>query len=231
MSIALFDFILNTFIIPAPIIAKPQYQLYNGPEWDGYRIGDFLKYKKMQDKSYVSKYPGSIAEKYLEINKGEFKNNNTQSILKALEETCNEEDSGHVVIHLRIGDVTDRYLRKYGRACTRKRYVSPEKYKRIGEEIKKRGINRNKKIKIIAGIHLKKVDGHQINVQDSIDYINEVKKQLDLGDIEVVSGSPDRDMCMASNAALFIPSKGGFSELAAHMTRSKGGDVIPINEL
>jgi hypothetical protein len=187
--------------------------LYNGKKWFEYRLGDLFYLPHLVDKKYHSqRFPYSIATEYSSICSN---NNNLQDIKKVIDTKLLKESD--MVLHLRIGDVVD----KYTTYITNKHYFKNEEWwKGLIKFIKENKIQR---VIILAGAHMPEC------LEKSWKYLQSKRKFLEENDIKVnyrLACSPDEDILFSVKAKYFATSGGQYGKLLSELIQEYGGKVF-----
>ena len=192
--------------------------LYNGKQWDNYRLGDVILMSPHDQRFYNSnykdnilyhttKYPDSIAAEYIRNNK---KHQNFELLKEILKNRKNDNeilDNNTLVLHIRVGDVlckkvwTDNAEQYYSKKGDLRWWNQVINY------INKNNIN---SVIIIAGTHFKEC------LKESADYINDRTTFLQSNGLNVshhLGKSPDDDLIFCQNAKHFITTGGGYGNL------------------
>ena len=201
---------------------KPKYNLYNGPYWYYYRLGDIIngymiRSNEPGQKKYLedisTRWPESISDKYVKRSSypHSFKIRDLNILIDILNEINDEKPSTNtLVIHLRLGDVVGMWNKGIlsGTTTSINHYVKgPEYYKQILQKIKQN--NNIQNIKIITGTHFNQ------DIDASINYLDHIVSIFDSDyDVEVkITNNPDKDFYYMCHSKFFCPSGGGFSNL------------------
>lgn len=202
---------------------QPIYDIYNGPEWDNYRLGDIIKgwmFPRPEDKGYLNdvskKWANSIADKYMkQVGYPQSFRNNDMDTLQDLFTSMDYEtpDTNTVVIHVRIGDIASPKTAWSVHIKNRVRDIPY--YKRMLTLIKRHPDIR--KVRIIAGAH------KNMNQTESSKMLNDVMRVFSDYDTQVVlTHNPDKDFYYMCHSKYFVKSGGGFSNLIEKYVRENG---------
>jgi len=202
---------------------RPIYDIYNGPEWDEYRLGDVIKgwmFPRPEDKKYLKnvhiKWPNSIADKYMKRvgYPQSFKNNDMDTLRDIFTDMDHDTpDNDTVVIHVRIGDISSPKTATKVHIKNRVRDIPY--YKRMRTLIERYPAIR--KVRIIAGAH------KNMNQRESSEMLNDVMGVFRDYDTQVVlTHNPDKDFYYMCHSKYFVKSGGGFSNLIEKYVRENG---------
>jgi len=192
--------------------------LYNGGEWDSYRLGDIVLQPEnsvFYDPNHnwnilyhTSKFPGSIASEYLEKNKPiEYAN---IGLLKKIISKRNKSidiPNDTLVLHMRIGDSLCMRLAEDDAPDVYSKKGNVEWWNDIVKYIKKENIT---SVIIVSGTHFKQC------LQESANYIMDRAKFLKKNGVSVqyrLGQPPDDDIIFCKNAKHFKSTGGGFGKL------------------
>ena len=202
--------------------------LYNGDQWNKYRLGDVYNVSKKNSLYkpwgignilyHKTEFPGSIANEYINRNKIDKENYN---LLKEIidSKTIDRSDNPDTLfLHIRIGDVL----------CEKTLWLNkingPKSYSKVGETdwwndiltyIRENQINR---VVILAGSHKRSC------LKESEDYIEDRKKFLIENGLNVdlrLGQSPDEDLIMCFYGKHFISTGGGYGNMIKHLKKNK----------
>ena len=195
--------------------------LYNGQQWNEYRLGDVYHSPPHildpNDKENVLyhkyKFPGSIANEYINTNKEGPKN--TFLLLKIINSKIKNKNNYQdtLFLHIRVGDVLCNFNDEWIR-----RINGPLYYSKKGDKvwwngvlnyIKNKGINN---VVIISGTHKPEC------LKQSSDYLLDRKNflQQNIKNLNVsfrLGQSPDEDILTCAYVKHFITTGGGYGEL------------------
>lgn len=210
------------------LINNTEYFINNNIKWKGYRLGDIVKYWDVPENyinSIKNKYPGSIGDLYLKLNK-------TKKINLKLLYQLIDEKSKHIkkpskndfVLHLRVGDSIKDY--KNGNFLYNYTPFTNMCYATKLENIKKNITHMKKKhVVLVYGNH-KPNDVERTKINKL--YLKNVKRILRNNNIiftELNSKNPDTDFLYMCNSKYFGQSGGGYSKLIADYIKHKGNSV------
>jgi hypothetical protein len=198
--------------------------LYNGDQWNKYRLGDVVfrdpKGKYYTDDFYDSVlyheelYPGTIASEYIKLNK-KLKTISNFSLLNDIiskkQKNKNEISKNTLILHIRVGDVMCNFKEN-------ERSTFHNKYTKKGDTlwwnsvlgyIDKNNIN---EIIILSGTHF------NMCIKESSDYLIDRKNflQKNRKNLKItfrIGHSPDDDILLCKNTKHFITTGGGYGEL------------------
>ena len=202
-------------------------KIYNGNEWDNYRLGDVYHLSKkhklysLLDKENVlyhkTKFPGSIANEYINKNEMDQKNYN---LLKKIIDSKTIDRSEHpdtLFLHIRVGDVL----------CEKNEWLDtvngPKSYSKVGDTdwwnniLTYIHINNIKRVVIISGSHKMSC------LKESKNYIKDRKKFLTDNNLTVdlrLGQSPDEDLIMCFYVKHFISTGGGYGNLIKELKKN-----------
>ena len=210
---------------------------HNSVNWPKYSLADFFKdplIRKSYREAIINRYARSLASRYIQLSPdGAFGN---ASILNGIiREKFDQLPSGHVAVHLRVGDileksnisVTDRLSK--GAASS---YWAPLRpsfhvyspplsyYEAVVNELKERG---EKSVVLVAGVR------NSSNTVKSCQYVNRVASFFLRQGIVIkyrLGNAPDEDVAYLSRSRIFVPSGGGFSKMSSMLVRENGGHVL-----
>ena len=201
--------------------SHPIYDIYNGPEWDHYRLGDIINGWSWEnnDSHYLRdvkhKWSNSIAYLYMKHvgYPSSFKNNDLPT-LRYIFSTMNEKQptADTLVIHIRLGDVlTHKRKEEYVRDLPF--------YKRMHAKLK--DYPEIKKVAFVAGAHLdKNKEASSKMLYDTMRVFRDYDTQL------LLTHDPDKDFYYMCHSKYFMKSGGGFSNLIEAYVRKNGGVVF-----
>ena len=202
-------------------ITTSYFTLYNGDEWDNYRLGDVFRFDE-NDTHYnpehndnilfhTEKFPDSIASSYMKRN---IPNNGgnlslLKEIIKEKDDTLLHEVSDDtLVLHMRVGDIfgTHSHVENAPHFYGKKGDV--EWWNSVIDFIKNNNI---KSVIILSGAHINKY------LEESSDYIKDRSQFLKDGtgvSIDYRIGQPpDDDVIYCSKAKHVMTTGGGFGNL------------------
>jgi uncharacterized membrane protein len=192
-------------------------QLYNGKEWEGYRLGDIIKkYQNVAEKSF-KKFPNSIGAKYYSLTKKKNELDILNQIIHSPEFIKYHSPKNTCSLHLRLGDILSKHLIKQDR------YYHPISYyeNHVIPQLKKYEIN---EIDVIAGTH------YNMYLVKSMEYLLNLIIILEKHNINIkkirLGNSPDEDFVFMCTSKYFIRSGGGYSSLICEMIKKNNGIVI-----
>jgi hypothetical protein len=247
------SFITILFIILLIILLNYTFKnkenfMNNEENWYNYRLGDMLEYcnwpewRKKKKHNYdfldpvsVSKrYPNSIGDIYFKRLKK--KEKNLDLLYKIIDEKShnnkNIPKNNEVVLHLRIGDV----IEKCDNDVFKYRYSNHKHSKgfyAIKLENIKNNLNlfKNKKVILVYGNHLTDTitNTQRKCTELYLQKIRELFKNNNITFQERQSGNPDEDFVYMCNSKVFCKSGGGYSNLISKYVRSRGNEVIDLN--
>ena len=197
--------------------------LYNGDEWNSYRLGDvyFLdENDRIYDPNFYENvlyhkthFPGSIANEYINTNTSGREN---KKLMKNIIQSKSKDTSRHndtLFLHIRVGDVIcvkdNDWMNKVN---------GPLYYSKVGnvtwwnDVLKYIQSNNITKVVIISGVHKK------LCLQESANYISDrsafLKENIPGLKISYRLGqSPDEDILMCYYVKHFISTGGGYGLL------------------
>lgn len=196
-------------------------KLYNGDKWGEYRIGDVYNvYDHVYDSRdkenvlyHKSKFPGTIANQYINQNKTGKKN---PKLLLEIIKNKTKDKSTHpdtLFLHIRVGDVicnlSDPWIKQINGPLYYSKKGDTKWWGGIVKYIKN---NKIKRVVIISGSHMDKC------IDESMHYINDRKKFL-LSSVPGISveyrigQSPDEDILSCAYVDHFKTTGGGFGNL------------------
>ena len=202
-------------------------KLYNGDEWNEYRLGDVYNgYQHVYDSNHPEnvlyhkyKFKDSIANEY--INKNVLNHKNTNLLLDIINNRTKDKNSytDTLFLHIRVGDVICDFDHEYI-----KQVNGPLTYAKVGDKswwngvlkyIKSNGI---KKVVIISGTHMNKC------IKESSSYLLDRKKFLKerLPYLNVsfrLAQSPDKDLLTCAYVDHFITTGGGYGNLIKEINK------------
>ena len=214
---------------------KPKYNLYNGPYWDSYRLGDIvngymIRSDDPKQKKYLkdisTRWPNSIADKYVKQSgyPKSYKMNDLhilQNILDGI--NYDKPDKNTLVIHLRLGDTVEMWKKGEIQSWMngKTHYVKgPDYYKQLLPKLKE--ITDIHNIDIIVGVH------YNIELDDSIEYLDNIV-DIFKNDYNVnvkITNNPDKDFYYMCHSEYFCPSGGGYSNLVKSMVKLYNNEII-----
>ena len=194
-----------------------------------YRLGDMILHKFHRNKNlgklcHLTIYPNSIASEYLKKTNKSNDINVLYDIVKKRSNLINLPNNNELIIHIRIGDVIDKrnisvdeFLYNYYYDTNyffyKLNYVKPYSfYKKIIDKLPK---NINKVI-FVGGYHYKQ------DRTKSKEYISKLQKFFNSYGFDTstrINNDPDEDFIYMSNAAYFVQSGGGFSQLIGNIVK------------
>jgi hypothetical protein len=208
--------------------------LYNSDKWGAYRIGDCIRFPEFLVESnpycllyHIYKYPGSIAQEYLQTKYPQLKDRNYDK--KAFEKYINKNveslrndypllikiinkrktneiiPENTLILHIRTGDVL------CGHSSDQKKYSKvgdPGWWNTVVEYIKNHGITN---VIILSGSHFKRcLERSKKYLKDRAEFL---KKQTGVSIEYRIGKSPDDDILFVSNYKHFITTGGGYGAL------------------
>lgn len=201
-------------------VSHPIYDIYNGPEWDSYRLGDVIKgWLTDNDPDYLTsvheRWPNSIGDKYMKhVGYPETFEKNDMPTLRDIFSTISDEgpDRETAVIHVRLGDIVKH--------AWKNTYVRDMAYyKRMLKSMREHPEIR--KVRIIAGAHLNE------NRKASSELLHDIMGVFKGYDTQLVlTHNPDKDFYYMCHSKYFVKSGGGFSNLIEKYVRENGGTVF-----
>jgi len=194
-------------------------KLYNGNEWDEYRLGDvYNAHQHVYDPNHPEniyyhkyKFKGSIANQYINKNISGGKNKALllDIINKMVKDKFNYPDT--LFLHIRVGDVI------CGKDFPLSVINGPLIYSKVGDTTWWNGVlkyiksNDIKKVVIISGTHMNKC------IKESTDYLLDrekfLKSKLNLTVSFRLGQSPDEDILTCAYVKHFITTGGGYGNL------------------
>ena len=214
------------------VIDNTEYFINNNIKWEGYRLGDIVKYWDSPE-NYINsikhKYPGSIGDLYIKLNPT--KKINLKLLYQIIDDKSkhikkeNLPSKNDFILHLRIGDSITEY--KNGKFVYNYRILNNTSYATKIENIKKNIKHmKNKNVILVYGNHQPdNIESTKINKL----YLKNVKQILRNNNIiftELNSKNPDTDFLYMCNSKYFGQSGGGYSKLIADYVKHKGNRVI-----
>ena len=204
------------------IYSYPKHDIYNGPEWDSYRLGDIIKgWLSDNDPNYLehvhSRWPNSIGDNYLQsVGYPEsFRVNDMRTLRDIFSRMSDmgKPDKDTLVVHVRIGDIVNHSWMDT--------YVPPiPYYKRILQSLKE--YPQIRKVRIIAGAHTDQNARASSKLLDEIMSIFKDRYDTQL----VLTHNPDKDFYYMCHSKYFVKSGGGFSNLIVKYVKEEGGIVF-----
>lgn len=195
--------------------------LYNGDQWNHYRIGDLYRFntflgcsdknpKCRYDDYHSFNFPNSIAHFYTMYNQKNIPKNKDAMLLaiKVVDSRIYTE-SIECCLHIRVGDVInhgDKSALKYSRKNDTLWWDN------LLVWLKNKHI---KNIVIMAGMHTK------LDERKSIDYINDRKVFLEDNGFNLslrLGNSPDQDIITAFNSKYFVSTGGTYGALMRELS-------------
>lgn len=195
--------------------------LYNGDEWNHYRIGDLYSFNKFvgcssknpqcrYDDYHNFNFPNSIAHYYTMYNpKNTPKNRDAMLLAIKVVNSRTYTETTECCLHIRVGDVINMGD------------DSALKYSRKNDTIWWNNVLvwlRSKQIKnivIMAGSHTKDDE------RKSLEYINDRKQFLENNGFNIslrLGNSPDQDILTAFNSKYFISTGGTYGKLMKELS-------------
>jgi hypothetical protein len=214
--------------IPNKEIRKFSEQLYNGEQWNNYRIGDVIamdpKTSKHYDPSFwenvlyhETMYPGTIAYEYMRLNKKNKKKQDLQLLNQIISSRKRSTFSNEstLYLHIRVGDVL----------CKKVWIDNAQKiYSKKGDTVWwdniVRYINSNNitEVVIIAGTHFKEC------LEESANYILDrtlfLQNNANVSVRHRLGQSPDDDILFCQDAKHFISTGGEFGKLISLINKN-----------
>ena len=203
----------------------------NNKQFNGYRLGDIINgYIYINERnnynSYNSKYPNSIASKYISKVKNlkpDKKFRNFDILYDILE--IKDKPKNGINLHLRLGDILLNFKdNKFIFKTTQKYGVQPKIYNKLCEQLKK--ITNIREVNLHYGSH------NWFN-DTSYKYINEVKNIFKNHGFTVNESkifNPDIDFIEMCKSDIFIQSFGGYSNFIAQIVIKNKGTVLNIDD-
>ena len=195
-------------------------KLYNGNEWNKYRLGDVYNgYQHVYDPTHPEnvyyhkyKFKGSIANQYINKNTTGRKNKALllEIINKMVKDKFNYPDT--LFLHIRVGDVIcdldNQWIKQVNGPLIYAKVGDTTWWNNVLNYIKMNGI---KKVVIISGTHMNKC------IKDSTDYLLDrekfLKSKLNLIVSFRLGQSPDQDILTCAYVKHFITTGGGYGNL------------------
>ena len=196
--------IVLVLIVVLLVLRTSHFTLYNGDEWESYRLGDAVSYT--EDVSYhIEKFPNSIASTFIQRNKPHKLDNFDllKQIINERRTTIHRVLDDTLILHIRVGDVLciptsyedgPRHYAKKG---------DVEWWENVIHYIKAHGINN---VMILAGAH------KNMCLDESSNYIKDRSQFLKDGTgvaIDYRIGQPPDDDVMYCSRAKHIMTTGG----------------------
>jgi hypothetical protein len=190
-----------------------------------YRLGDVFngyvwRHSKNASNTVCASFPSSIACQYLRKSS---RSNNWDLLMKIIKEQPSSiPENKTLVVHLRLGDVLDWPHYRNGRGCRSPAgcyYVRPLRY---FEHIACKTVN---KVVIVANPEYREnLYGHF----HSMRYRDLVRDIFSKHNFSVIyrTSTPDKDLYYMCNAKYFLPSYGGFSNIARECVRRNNGIIV-----
>ena len=224
ITVILLIIAFNFFIIFSKFISvsKLSNSLYNGNNWENYRLGDVYllnKNDRIYDPAYFDnilyhkiKFPGTIANEYINKNQTQGKN---YSLLQDIIESKTKDKLEYpdtLFLHIRVGDVIcqkdNEWINKVN---------GPLYYSKVGDTIWWDTVldyiksNNITKVVILSGSHMNKclIESAKY-LEDRKNFLKEktgVKIEYRLGQ------SPDEDLVMCYYVKHFITTGGGYGKM------------------
>ena len=207
-------------------------EIYNGEYWNNYRIGDVF-YRKLDEPYYTdpnfhdylgyhkTKYPGSIANEYINKNNSTNRTNENYELISEIIESRIVDKNTYpdtLFLHIRVGDVlcdkTD-WLKKVNGPVHYSKVGDKKWWKKIVYYIKENNIN---KVIIISGSH------KNICLDESLNYLQDRKEFL----ISKIPGltveyrlgdSPDQNILLIYHVKHFMTTGGEYGRLLTDINK------------
>jgi len=200
---------------------QSKFELYNGNKWSDYRIGD-VYYGKITDKIYDPsyeynilyhkyKFPGSIANEYINNNTTGEKNKNLMHLIIDSKVKDKNQYPDTLFLHMRVGDVlclnNFNWLENQDGQDHYSKIGNIDWWNGVVDYIK---LNNITKVVIISG-------SHKNNCLDkSMDYIKDRARFLQENGLKIsysLGKPPDDEIIMCYYVKHFITTGGGFGNL------------------
>jgi hypothetical protein len=194
-----------------------------------YRTNYYYKYIEVLYKVHLSKYPNSIAAKYIKKTTKAYDIDTLNDIIKteAIVRSIKPPDENLIIIHVRVGDVIEQ-KDIHTKVCDFYYVKKFEYYKTQLEKLSY--FTESKRVLIIAGTHL------NINLTKSKKYLKQLIKYIeDLGytvDLKLSDSSKacpeyaDFDFIFMSGSKYFISSAGKFSNVIKQVVQKRGNIAL-----
>ena len=194
----------------------------NNKQFIDYRLGDIIngyiyKYERSNYESYHSKYPNSLASKYISKIKNlkpDKKFRNFDILYDILE--IKDKPKNGINLHLRLGDILLNFKdNKFIFKTFNKYGVQPEIYNKLCKQL---------------NLHY---GSHTTFNDTSYRYIHKVKKIFKNNGFKINESkifNPDTDFKEMCKSDIFIQSFGGYSNSIAQIVKKNRGTVLNIND-
>lgn len=215
----------------------------NQDKFINYRFSDIFREWSSASKGtpyrneFLKKFPNTLGAKYLKKYKKNKDFNTLNEIIdkEYLPLLDSLPDENTVVVHLRIGDVI---LKKKDKVKDKKYYNydilikpwftygwQPSKYENLAKKLYKK--NPKYKIIVIFGAHFN--ENKQIS-EDYVEDITTIFRDLGFNVKEKHTGNPDLDFSFMSQAKIWVPGGGGFSNLITDNVKFKKAKVYQVKD-